>query len=183
MSTSCRICSGTLEYQEASGDTVCTVCGAVAEESNIIAAVEFVENGGGATSVVGQYLSATASRPYGSSGPGYGPSKESREVSIYGIYCSQMLLRVVLICRTNDSSHLTQLPAASISACYRPREASHFYPCFAIAVTFSEYYVSLLCFVAIFSENVGKSTAASCGRLTSTVYCRDRQPLYSWPQI
>ena len=78
---SCRACGGgPLEYQEASGDTVCTVCGTVAEESNIVAAVEFVENGGGATSVVGQYLSATASRPYGNSGPGYGPSKESREV-------------------------------------------------------------------------------------------------------
>lgn len=84
MSGVCRNCHsvGFLEYQEASGDTVCVSCGAVAEESNIVAAVEFVENGGGATSVVGQYLSATASRPYGGSGPGYGPSKESREVMV-----------------------------------------------------------------------------------------------------
>jgi transcription factor IIIB 90 kDa subunit len=81
--SSCANCGGVLEYQEASGDTVCTACGTVAEESNIVAQVEFVENGGGATSVVGQYLSATASRPFGQGGPGYGPSKESREVRAF----------------------------------------------------------------------------------------------------
>ena len=32
------------------------------------------------SSVIGQYISSTATRPYGNTGPGYGLSREAREV-------------------------------------------------------------------------------------------------------
>jgi len=45
----CGNCGGReFAQQEATGDTVCTVCGTVIEESNIVSAVEFQESAGGA---------------------------------------------------------------------------------------------------------------------------------------
>ena len=43
--------STSFESLEASGDTVCTKCGTVIEESNIVSAVEFQETSGGARCV------------------------------------------------------------------------------------------------------------------------------------
>ena len=40
-----------LILQESSGDTVCIRCGTVAEESNIVSAIEFQETSGGARCV------------------------------------------------------------------------------------------------------------------------------------
>ena len=49
---SCSVCGGRdFAQQEATGDTVCTVCGSVIEESNIVSAVEFQETAGGARCV------------------------------------------------------------------------------------------------------------------------------------
>jgi len=54
----------------------------VLEESNIVSNIEFVETAAGTSSVIGQFVSATATKPYGTTGPGYGLSRESREVAI-----------------------------------------------------------------------------------------------------
>jgi transcription factor IIIB subunit 2 len=44
----CPTCGGTeMEANEASGDTVCTGCGTVLEESNIVSNIEFVETAAG----------------------------------------------------------------------------------------------------------------------------------------
>jgi len=81
--SSCPTCgSAELETNESSGDTVCTVCGTVLEESHIVSSIEFIETSAGTSSVIGQFVSATATKPYGVSGPGYGLSRESREVAI-----------------------------------------------------------------------------------------------------
>jgi transcription initiation factor TFIIIB Brf1 subunit/transcription initiation factor TFIIB len=79
----CPTCQSTdLETNDSSGDTVCTNCGTVLEESHIVSSIEFVETAAGTSSVIGQFVSATATKPYGVSGPGYGLSRESREVAI-----------------------------------------------------------------------------------------------------
>ena len=64
----CPTCYGpTLhEARDDLGDTVCTACGNVLEENKIVAQVEFVETAGGSSAVLGQYVSATSTRPFGS---------------------------------------------------------------------------------------------------------------------
>lgn len=60
---------------DVSGEAVCVSCGTILEENNIVSSVEFQESGGGAHSVVGQFVSATASKSYGNigtSGRNYG---------------------------------------------------------------------------------------------------------------
>jgi transcription factor IIIB subunit 2 len=48
MNRGCPTCgSFELETNEASGDTVCTNCGTVLEESNIVSNIEFVETAAG----------------------------------------------------------------------------------------------------------------------------------------
>lgn len=45
----CPACYSTeVEQHDATGDTMCTQCGMVLEESNIVSAVEFQETAGGA---------------------------------------------------------------------------------------------------------------------------------------
>ncbi len=45
---SCISCGSTeLETYDTSGDTVCTSCGTVLEESNIVSSIEFVETAAG----------------------------------------------------------------------------------------------------------------------------------------
>jgi len=77
----CPTCFGpTLhETRDDLGDTVCTACGNVLEENKIVAQVEFVETAGGSSAVLGQYVSATSTRPFGS---GLGLSRESRELAV-----------------------------------------------------------------------------------------------------
>jgi len=73
---SCPQCHGTeVVLEEAEGSIVCTSCGAVLEESNIVSTVEFAETAAGTSSVIGQFVSATATKPYGVTGPGYGLSR------------------------------------------------------------------------------------------------------------
>jgi transcription factor IIIB subunit 2 len=44
----CISCGCTeLEHNDTSGDTVCTQCGTVLEESNIVSSIEFVETAAG----------------------------------------------------------------------------------------------------------------------------------------
>lgn len=64
----CPQCSGVeIDFCEASGNAVCVECGTVCEESTIVSSVEFSEGAGGASSVVGQFVSATCTKPYGGS--------------------------------------------------------------------------------------------------------------------
>lgn len=82
----CPNCGSTqIEQHDASGASVCIECGVVVEENAIVSAVEFVEGAGGASSMVGQFVSATSSKAYTSSGPGrggYGFSRDSRETTL-----------------------------------------------------------------------------------------------------
>ncbi|DAZ98543.1 TPA: hypothetical protein N0F65_007042 [Lagenidium giganteum] len=72
----CPTCSCTeIDYVDVSGEAVCVSCGTILEENNIVSSIEFQETGGGAHSVVGQFVSSAASKSYGNigaSGRNYG---------------------------------------------------------------------------------------------------------------
>ncbi|CAH0519322.1 unnamed protein product [Peronospora belbahrii] len=72
----CPTCSCTeIDVVDISGEAVCVSCGTILEENNIVSSIEFQESSGGAHSVVGQFVSATASKSYGNigtSGRNYG---------------------------------------------------------------------------------------------------------------
>jgi transcription initiation factor TFIIIB Brf1 subunit/transcription initiation factor TFIIB len=82
----CPNCGSThIEQHGASGASVCTECGVVLEENAIVSSVEFAEGAGGASSMVGQFVSATSSKAYtGAPGGGgrYGFSRDSRETTL-----------------------------------------------------------------------------------------------------
>ena len=67
----CR--STDIDWNESSGDAVCVRCGTVCEESTIVASVEFTE-GAGWSGVVGQFVSAQCTKPFGTLGANYGSS-------------------------------------------------------------------------------------------------------------
>ena len=75
-----------IEQHDASGASVCTECGVVVEENAIVSSIEFVEGAGGASSMVGQFVSATSSKAYTGGGGGrggrYGFSRASRETTL-----------------------------------------------------------------------------------------------------
>ncbi|OEU22712.1 cyclin-like protein [Fragilariopsis cylindrus CCMP1102] len=74
-----------IELQGASGASVCTECGVILEENAIVSNVEFVEGQGGASSMVGQFVSATSRKAYtggGRAGGNYGFSRDSRETTL-----------------------------------------------------------------------------------------------------
>uniref|UniRef100_A0A8C0M8I1 Transcription factor IIIB 90 kDa subunit n=2 Tax=Canis lupus familiaris TaxID=9615 RepID=A0A8C0M8I1_CANLF len=59
----CRACGGTdIELDTARGDAVCTGCGSVLEDNIIVSEVQFVENSGGGSSAVGQFVSLDGRR-------------------------------------------------------------------------------------------------------------------------
>ncbi len=59
MSTVCSNCGGTdIEYDQSRGDAVCTGCGCVLEDNIIVSEVAFAEQGSGASSVIGQFVSS-----------------------------------------------------------------------------------------------------------------------------
>lgn len=69
----CRGCGGTdIELDAARGDAVCTGCGSVLEDNIIVSEVQFVENSGGGSSAVGQFVSldGESARGPGHSGGG-----------------------------------------------------------------------------------------------------------------
>lgn len=75
-----------IDFSEASGDAVCVVCGTVCEESTIVSSIEFSEGAGGSSCVVGQFVSASCTKPYGGFGAKgkarYGFLRSSRETTL-----------------------------------------------------------------------------------------------------
>lgn len=77
----CRGCGGTdIELDAARGDAVCTGCGSVLEDNIIVSEVQFVENSGGGSSAVGQFVSLDGAGKTPSLGGGFHVNlgKESR---------------------------------------------------------------------------------------------------------
>lgn len=72
----CPTCACTeIDIVDVSGEAVCVSCGTIIEENNIVSSVEFHESSGGAHSVVGQFVSSSATKSYGNigtSGRNYG---------------------------------------------------------------------------------------------------------------
>lgn len=59
MSRLCKNCGGAdIDTDPARGSAVCTACGSVLEDNIIVSEVQFVENSGGVSSAVGQFVSA-----------------------------------------------------------------------------------------------------------------------------
>ena len=57
--TTCKHCgSSEIEYDTARGDAVCTACGSVLEDNIIVSEVTFQEQASGASTLVGQFVSA-----------------------------------------------------------------------------------------------------------------------------
>lgn len=68
---SCKACgSSELDVDPSRGDTVCTNCGTVLEDSVIVSEVQFQEAAGGVVSAIGHFVSSESSggcRGFGSS--------------------------------------------------------------------------------------------------------------------
>lgn len=81
----CPACgSYDIDVHEAGGHSACVACGTLVEENTIVSSIEFQESGE-RSHVVGQYVSATSSKPYSSISKGrgrYGNSRESRETTL-----------------------------------------------------------------------------------------------------
>jgi transcription factor IIIB subunit 2 len=59
MSRVCSTCGGSdIDFDPSRGDTVCTNCGSVLEESAIVSEVGFQETSAGGSSVIGQFVSS-----------------------------------------------------------------------------------------------------------------------------
>ncbi|XP_028409719.1 transcription factor IIIB 90 kDa subunit-like [Dendronephthya gigantea] len=83
MSRACSTCgSSDIDFDPSRGDTVCTKCGSVLEESAIVSEVGFQETSAGGTSVIGQFVSNEGNKVGQGLGfrPGYG--RESRTVTL-----------------------------------------------------------------------------------------------------
>ncbi|CAM4692548.1 unnamed protein product [Leuciscus chuanchicus] len=81
MSRQCKNCGGAdIDTDPARGSAVCTACGSVLEDNIIVSEVQFVENSGGVSSAVGQFVSAdgTSKTPVLGSGFHTSLGKESR---------------------------------------------------------------------------------------------------------
>ncbi|XP_032883406.1 transcription factor IIIB 90 kDa subunit [Amblyraja radiata] len=81
----CRTCGCTdIELDPARGDAVCTACGSVLEDNIIVSEVQFVENSGGGSSAVGQFVSLDGPGKTPSLGTGFHTNlgKESRTQSL-----------------------------------------------------------------------------------------------------
>ncbi|XP_066200782.1 transcription factor IIIB 90 kDa subunit isoform X5 [Saccopteryx leptura] len=87
----CRGCGGTdIELDAARGDAVCTGCGSVLEDNIIVSEVQFVENSGGGSSAVGQFVSLDGSGKTPALGGGFHVNlgKESRAQTLQnGMSC------------------------------------------------------------------------------------------------
>ncbi|XP_051730742.1 BRF1 RNA polymerase III transcription initiation factor subunit b isoform X2 [Ctenopharyngodon idella] len=81
MSRQCKNCGGAdIDTDPARGSAVCTACGSVLEDNIIVSEIQFVENSGGVSSAVGQFVSAdgTSKAPVLGSGFHTSLGKESR---------------------------------------------------------------------------------------------------------
>ncbi|XP_030626602.1 transcription factor IIIB 90 kDa subunit [Chanos chanos] len=80
-SRQCKNCGGTdIDLDQARGNAVCMGCGSVLEDNIIVSEVQFVENSGGGSSAVGQFVSADGPAKAPVLGSGFHTSlgKESR---------------------------------------------------------------------------------------------------------
>lgn len=79
----CNLCgSSNIDFYEAAGQSICCDCGAVLEESTIVNSIEFQESGDRAQ-VIGQYVSATCSKPYsGRMGGRTNDGRDSRDATL-----------------------------------------------------------------------------------------------------
>jgi transcription factor IIIB subunit 2 len=86
--TCCPNCGeGEIYAHESSGASICVACGVVVEENAIVSSVEFSEGAGGTSSLVGQFVGASGSKPFNRDrmqrgGGGYGFSRDSRETTL-----------------------------------------------------------------------------------------------------
>ncbi|MGH0166327.1 UNVERIFIED_CONTAM: hypothetical protein FKN15_070245 [Acipenser sinensis] len=77
----CMNCGGAdIDIDQARGDAVCMGCGSVLEDNIIVSEVQFMDNGGGGSSAVGQFVSSDCSGKGPVLGTGFHTSlgKESR---------------------------------------------------------------------------------------------------------
>lgn len=84
-SRTCSHCGCTdIDIDSARGDAVCTGCGSVLEDQIIVAEVQFQENSGGGSSLIGQFVSSEASGKSFSIGGSFshGMQKESRTITL-----------------------------------------------------------------------------------------------------
>jgi len=78
----CPVCeSQDIEVNESSGDAICVECGTVIEENNIVSSIEFQEIGERST-VIGQYVGATSSKPLRASYSNQGSSQASLHIGL-----------------------------------------------------------------------------------------------------
>jgi len=76
---------GSKEFESniASGETICIKCGTVAEENVLVNSVQFSEGAGGASSMVGQFVSSSRSTAFSKgNGSKFGFSRDSRETTL-----------------------------------------------------------------------------------------------------
>ncbi|KAJ1417917.1 cyclin-like protein, partial [Ochromonadaceae sp. CCMP2298] len=67
-----------IDFQESSGQSICVSCGTALEENTIVSSIEFQESGD-RSHVIGQYISATCSKPYSGGGRPMGRHGDSRD--------------------------------------------------------------------------------------------------------
>ncbi|BES88044.1 transcription factor IIIB 90 kDa [Nesidiocoris tenuis] len=81
----CKSCgSSTLEVDPSRGDTVCTTCGTVLEDSVIVSEVQYEDNSHGISTAIGQFVSSESSGGCRGFGNGFhaGGTRESREITL-----------------------------------------------------------------------------------------------------
>ncbi|KAG1950301.1 BRF1 RNA polymerase III transcription initiation factor subunit a [Pimephales promelas] len=81
----CKNCGGTdIDVDQARGDAVCMGCGTVLEDNIIVSEVTFVENSGGGSSAVGQFVAGDSSGNAPSLGGNFhtGVGRESRAATL-----------------------------------------------------------------------------------------------------
>ncbi|XP_078516424.1 transcription factor IIIB 90 kDa subunit isoform X2 [Lissotriton helveticus] len=81
----CQNCGcADIDVDQARGDAVCTGCGSVLEDNIIVSEVQFVENSGGGSSAVGQFVSSDGAGKAPSLGGGFHTNlgKESRALTL-----------------------------------------------------------------------------------------------------
>ena len=81
----CPNCGGKdIDFNDAGGHSACVTCGTVVEENTIVSSIEFQETGD-RSSVIGQFVSATSSKPFNSAVRArgrYGNNRESRDATL-----------------------------------------------------------------------------------------------------
>ena len=72
MRMSSRVCSqcgcSDIDIDSARGDAVCTGCGSVLEDQIIVSEIQFQESAGGASSMVGQFVSTDGNQTFQTNG-------------------------------------------------------------------------------------------------------------------